>query len=58
MVCLNVFLCILTVDTEDDTGYLDVMVSEAKHPPAQLGPMPDGLSSLQVRVYVFIDVLN
>uniref|UniRef100_A0A671T977 Rho guanine nucleotide exchange factor 10-like protein n=1 Tax=Sinocyclocheilus anshuiensis TaxID=1608454 RepID=A0A671T977_9TELE len=35
-------------DTEDDTGYLDVMVSEAKHPPAQLGPMPDGLSSLQI----------
>ncbi|XP_052425362.1 rho guanine nucleotide exchange factor 10-like protein isoform X2 [Carassius gibelio] len=35
-------------DTDDDTGYLDVMVSEAKHPPAQLGPMPDGLSSLQI----------
>ncbi|RXN34051.1 rho guanine nucleotide exchange factor 10 isoform X1 [Labeo rohita] len=35
-------------DTEDDTGYLDVMVSEAKHPPAQLGPMPDGLSSQQI----------
>uniref|UniRef100_A0A673FQK1 Rho guanine nucleotide exchange factor 10-like protein n=1 Tax=Sinocyclocheilus rhinocerous TaxID=307959 RepID=A0A673FQK1_9TELE len=24
------------------------MVSEAKHPPAQLGPMPDGLSSQQI----------
>jgi len=47
-------VCILTDDTEDDTGYLDVMVSEAKHPPAQLGPMPDGLSSQQVHVYVFI----
>nr|XP_055039253.1 rho guanine nucleotide exchange factor 10-like protein isoform X2 [Misgurnus anguillicaudatus] len=35
-------------DTEEDTGYLDVMVSEAKHPPAQLGPMPDGLSSQQI----------
>uniref|UniRef100_A0A8C1GME4 Rho guanine nucleotide exchange factor (GEF) 10-like a n=1 Tax=Cyprinus carpio TaxID=7962 RepID=A0A8C1GME4_CYPCA len=35
-------------DTEDDTGYLDVMVSEAKHPPAQLGPMPEGLSSQQI----------
>ncbi|XP_051531164.1 rho guanine nucleotide exchange factor 10-like protein [Myxocyprinus asiaticus] len=35
-------------DIEDDTGYLDVMVSEAKHPPAQMGPMPDGLSSQQI----------
>ncbi|TRY64762.1 hypothetical protein DNTS_017637 [Danionella cerebrum] len=35
-------------DTEDDTGYLDVMVSEAKHPPAELGPMPDGLTSQQI----------
>jgi len=49
-------VCILTDDTEDDTGYLDVMVSEAKHPPAQLGPMPDGLSSQQVHVYVFISI--
>ncbi|XP_051528731.1 rho guanine nucleotide exchange factor 10-like protein [Myxocyprinus asiaticus] len=35
-------------DIEDDTGFLDVMVSEANHPPAQLGPMPDGLSSQQI----------
>uniref|UniRef100_A0A8B9HJE6 Rho guanine nucleotide exchange factor (GEF) 10-like a n=1 Tax=Astyanax mexicanus TaxID=7994 RepID=A0A8B9HJE6_ASTMX len=33
---------------EDDAGYLDVIVSESKHPPAQLGPMPEGLSSQQV----------
>ncbi|XP_066526655.1 rho guanine nucleotide exchange factor 10-like protein isoform X2 [Hoplias malabaricus] len=33
---------------EDDAGYLDVIVSEAKHPPAQLGPMPEGLSSQQI----------
>ncbi|KAI5623008.1 rho guanine nucleotide exchange factor 10-like protein isoform X2 [Silurus asotus] len=33
---------------EDDAGYLDVIVSEAKHPPAQLGPMPEGLSSYQI----------
>ncbi|XP_058229457.1 rho guanine nucleotide exchange factor 10-like protein isoform X2 [Hemibagrus wyckioides] len=35
-------------EAEDDAGYLDVMVSEAKHPPAQLGPMPNGLSSHQI----------
>uniref|UniRef100_A0AAR2KT21 DH domain-containing protein n=1 Tax=Pygocentrus nattereri TaxID=42514 RepID=A0AAR2KT21_PYGNA len=35
-------------DAEDDAGYLDVIVSEAKHPPAQLGPMPEGLSSQQI----------
>uniref|UniRef100_A0A673FS25 Rho guanine nucleotide exchange factor 10-like protein n=1 Tax=Sinocyclocheilus rhinocerous TaxID=307959 RepID=A0A673FS25_9TELE len=33
---------------KEHSGYLDVMVSEAKHPPAQLGPMPDGLSSQQI----------
>ncbi|XP_021329343.1 rho guanine nucleotide exchange factor 10-like protein isoform X4 [Danio rerio] len=37
-----------TDDTEDDTGYLDVTVSELKHPPPQLSPMPEGLSSQQV----------
>ncbi|XP_072521490.1 rho guanine nucleotide exchange factor 10-like protein isoform X3 [Salminus brasiliensis] len=36
------------VEAEDDAGYLDVIVSEAKHPPAQLGPMPEGLSSQQI----------
>uniref|UniRef100_A0A8C2E3D1 Rho guanine nucleotide exchange factor (GEF) 10-like b n=1 Tax=Cyprinus carpio TaxID=7962 RepID=A0A8C2E3D1_CYPCA len=33
---------------EEDSGYLDVTVSELKHPPPQLSPMPDGLSSQQV----------
>uniref|UniRef100_A0A4W4FRL0 DH domain-containing protein n=1 Tax=Electrophorus electricus TaxID=8005 RepID=A0A4W4FRL0_ELEEL len=35
-------------DAEDDAGYLDVIVSETKHPPAQLGPMPEGLNSQQI----------
>ncbi|KAJ8387207.1 hypothetical protein AAFF_G00159260 [Aldrovandia affinis] len=35
-------------DAEDDAGYLDVTVSEFKHPPPQLCPMPEGLSSQQV----------
>uniref|UniRef100_A0A665XDM4 DH domain-containing protein n=1 Tax=Echeneis naucrates TaxID=173247 RepID=A0A665XDM4_ECHNA len=33
---------------EDDAGYLDVAVSEVKHPPPQLSPMPEGLTSHQV----------
>uniref|UniRef100_A0A668ABA3 Rho guanine nucleotide exchange factor 10 like n=1 Tax=Myripristis murdjan TaxID=586833 RepID=A0A668ABA3_9TELE len=33
---------------EDDAGYLDVAVSEVKHPPPQLSPMPEGLTSQQV----------
>ncbi|XP_067302428.1 rho guanine nucleotide exchange factor 10-like protein isoform X5 [Pseudorasbora parva] len=37
-----------TDDTEDDSGYLDVTVSELKHPPPQLSPMPEGLSSQQI----------
>ncbi|KAL7859911.1 hypothetical protein SRHO_G00150580 [Serrasalmus rhombeus] len=37
-----------TDDTEDDSGYLDVTVSDAKHPPPQLCPMPDGLSNQQI----------
>ncbi|KAM4610770.1 rho guanine nucleotide exchange factor 10-like protein isoform 2-T4 [Polymixia lowei] len=36
------------VEGKDDAGYLDVTVSELKHPPAQLSPMPEGLSSQQV----------
>ncbi|RXN02644.1 rho guanine nucleotide exchange factor 10 isoform X1 [Labeo rohita] len=36
-----------TDDTEEDSGYLDVTVSELKHPPPQLSPMPEGLSSQQ-----------
>lgn len=43
------FDCNCADDTEDDTGYLDVTVSELKHPPPQLSPMPKGLSSQQVR---------
>ncbi|XP_031953575.1 rho guanine nucleotide exchange factor 10-like protein isoform X10 [Corvus moneduloides] len=36
-------------DSEDeDTGFLEVTVSDAKHPPPELGPMPDGLSPQQV----------
>ncbi|KAK2885639.1 hypothetical protein Q8A67_016476 [Cirrhinus molitorella] len=37
-----------TDDTEEDSGYLDVTVSELKHPPPQLSPMPEGLSNQQV----------
>uniref|UniRef100_A0A8D0A2G8 Rho guanine nucleotide exchange factor 10 like n=1 Tax=Sander lucioperca TaxID=283035 RepID=A0A8D0A2G8_SANLU len=33
---------------EDDAGYLDVAVSEVKHPPPQLSPMPEGLTNHQV----------
>ncbi|KAG2459350.1 ARGAL protein, partial [Polypterus senegalus] len=34
---------------EDDVGYLDVTVSEMKHPPPELSPMPSGLSNYQRR---------
>ncbi|CAL8383476.1 unnamed protein product [Boreogadus saida] len=34
-------------DPEDDAGYLEVAVSEVKHPPPVLCPMPDGLSNQQ-----------
>ncbi|KAK2850779.1 hypothetical protein Q5P01_007055 [Channa striata] len=33
---------------KDDEGYMNVSVCELKHPPPQLCPMPEGLSSLQV----------
>uniref|UniRef100_A0A8C3LDQ4 Rho guanine nucleotide exchange factor 10-like protein n=1 Tax=Chrysolophus pictus TaxID=9089 RepID=A0A8C3LDQ4_CHRPC len=33
---------------EEDTGFLEVTVSEMKHPPPELGPMPTGLSPQQV----------
>ncbi|CAN9511965.1 unnamed protein product [Ophioblennius macclurei] len=36
------------LEEEDDAGYLDVNVSEVKHPPPQLSPMPEGLTSHQV----------
>uniref|UniRef100_A0A3B4ZJ80 Rho guanine nucleotide exchange factor 10-like protein n=1 Tax=Stegastes partitus TaxID=144197 RepID=A0A3B4ZJ80_9TELE len=35
-------------DRTDDAGYMDVSVCELKHPPPQLSPMPEGLSSQQV----------
>lgn len=44
--------CQCADNTEDDSGYLDVTVSELKHPPPQLSPMPEGLNSQQVRVCV------
>ncbi|XP_030589782.1 rho guanine nucleotide exchange factor 10-like protein [Archocentrus centrarchus] len=37
-----------TGDGKDDAGYMDVSVCELKHPPPQLCPMPEGLSSQQV----------
>ncbi|XP_051281958.1 rho guanine nucleotide exchange factor 10-like protein isoform X3 [Dicentrarchus labrax] len=33
---------------KDDAGYMDVSVYELRHPPPQLCPMPEGLSSQQV----------
>ncbi|XP_029006136.1 rho guanine nucleotide exchange factor 10-like protein isoform X2 [Betta splendens] len=36
------------LEEEDDAGYLDVAVSEMKHPPPQLSSMPEGLTSHQV----------
>lgn len=47
-VCVCVRVCPCAEDVEDDAGYLDVAVSDVKHPPAQLSPMPEGLSSQQV----------
>ncbi|XP_037629561.1 rho guanine nucleotide exchange factor 10-like protein isoform X2 [Sebastes umbrosus] len=37
-----------TGEGKDDAGYMDVSVCELKHPPPQLCPMPEGLSSQQV----------
>ncbi|XP_014195960.1 rho guanine nucleotide exchange factor 10-like protein isoform X1 [Haplochromis burtoni] len=37
-----------TGDGKDDAGYMDVFLCEVKHPPPQLCPMPEGLSSQQV----------
>ncbi|KAG7224341.1 hypothetical protein INR49_004648 [Caranx melampygus] len=37
-----------TGEGKDDMGYMDVSVCDLKHPPAQLCPMPEGLSSQQV----------
>ncbi|XP_063064487.1 rho guanine nucleotide exchange factor 10-like protein isoform X1 [Engraulis encrasicolus] len=38
----------LTEDAEDESGYLDVTLSEVKHPPPELCPMPEGLTSQQI----------
>ncbi|KAM8753703.1 rho guanine nucleotide exchange factor 10-like protein isoform 2-T2 [Acanthopagrus schlegelii] len=37
-----------TDEGQDDAGYVDVSVSDLKHTPPQLSPMPEGLSSQQV----------
>ncbi|XP_060794230.1 rho guanine nucleotide exchange factor 10-like protein isoform X2 [Neoarius graeffei] len=37
-----------TDDAEDHSGYLDVSVSDVKHPPPQLSPMPEGLTNQQI----------
>ncbi|XP_041712028.1 rho guanine nucleotide exchange factor 10-like protein isoform X2 [Coregonus clupeaformis] len=37
-----------TEESDDDAGYLDVTVSEMKHPPPQLSPMPEGLTTQQI----------
>ena len=44
------FSSLKSAEEEDDAGYLDVAVSEVKHPPPQLSPMPEGLTSHQVRL--------
>lgn len=54
MLTLSLFnLLCLSAEVEDDAGYLDVAVSEVKHPPPQLSPMPEGLTSHQVHIKVF-----
>ncbi|GAA6107322.1 rho guanine nucleotide exchange factor 10-like protein isoform X1 [Tachysurus ichikawai] len=48
-----------TDDTEDDSGYLDVTVSEVKHPPPELSPMPEGLTSQQtVRRHILGSIIQ
>ncbi|XP_053337814.1 rho guanine nucleotide exchange factor 10-like protein isoform X3 [Clarias gariepinus] len=48
-----------TDDIEDDTGYLDVTVSEVKHPPPQLSPMPEGLTTQQtVRRHILGSIIQ
>ncbi|CAK6974425.1 LOW QUALITY PROTEIN: rho guanine nucleotide exchange factor 10-like protein [Scomber scombrus] len=37
-----------TGEGKDDAGYMDVSLCEIKHPPPQLCPMPEGLSSQQI----------
>ncbi|KAI5612296.1 rho guanine nucleotide exchange factor 10-like protein isoform X1 [Silurus asotus] len=48
-----------TDETEDDSGYLDVTVSDVKHPPPQLSPMPEGLTSQQtVRRHILGSIIQ
>lgn len=44
------FSFLKSAEEEDDAGYLDVAVSELKHPPPQLSPMPEGLTNHQVQL--------
>lgn len=46
----------MSAEEEDDAGYLDVSVSEVKHPPPQLSPMPEGLTSHQVQLTLFANI--
>lgn len=51
----------MSAEEEDDAGYLDVAVSEVKHPPPQLSPMPEGLTNHQVHIrglFFFLLFLN
>lgn len=41
-------------DGKDDAGYIDVFLCEVKHPPPQLCPMPEGLSSQQVCMSAYV----
>lgn len=43
-----VFLCAGDSE-EEDSGFLEVTVSDVKHPRPELGPAPEGLSPQQVR---------
>lgn len=42
----------MCAEEEDDAGYLDVAVPDVKHPPPQLSPMPEGLTSHQVHLTI------
>ncbi|KAJ7420516.1 Rho guanine nucleotide exchange factor 10 like protein [Pitangus sulphuratus] len=43
---------------EEDTGFLEVTVSDMKHPPPELGPMPEGLSPQQFSKSMVLDVYS
>lgn len=44
---------LVPAEEEDDAGYLDVAMSEVRHPPPQLSSMPEGLTSHQVHLSGF-----